>query len=84
MDGRCKNNELVIKRAEYMESSKKLWEEEVMRRKELIALDRELEMERREREKGLLTEYAELHRNIKTEKTHEFRRQLDKQCVRIY
>lgn len=83
MDRRRKRNELIKKRAEYVESGKKLWEEEVVRRQEWSAWDHELETERLGREKKMLSEFAELRRNMQIENAREFRKQLDKQCVSI-
>lgn len=83
IDQRCKKNELIEKRAKYIESGKKFWKEEVARRQEWLAWDHKLEAERLEREKKLLSEYAELCKNKQIENAVEFRKQLDKQCVSI-
>lgn len=66
---------------EDVESGNKLWKEETSRQQELLAQNHKWEMERREREKGLLVEYAALCSRRQKENANKFRKQLDKQCV---
>lgn len=66
---------------EQVENGNKLWKEERTRQQELLAQDSKWEMERREREKALLAEYAELYSRRQIENANKFRKQLDKQCV---
>lgn len=78
-----KNRELANRRIEHVEIGKRLWEEEICRRRELSAQDLRSEMHRREREKRLLTEFSDLRVRKRTENANQFREQLEKQCVSI-
>ncbi|XP_008184806.3 trichohyalin-like [Acyrthosiphon pisum] len=75
-----RNRELANKRIEHVEIGNRLWEEEICRRRELSAQDLRSEMHRREREKRLLTEFADLRARTRTENANRFREQLEKQC----
>ncbi|CAI6361548.1 unnamed protein product [Macrosiphum euphorbiae] len=75
-----KNRELANRRIEHVEIGKRLWEEEICRRRELSAQDLRSEMHRREREKRLLTEFSDLRVRKRTENANQFREQLEKQC----
>lgn len=78
---RLEKKEIAKKRIEHDQSGKKLWEEEVSKRREQLFQDSEREMERRERERRLLVEYAELQRSAQAKNANEIRKNLDKQCV---
>lgn len=80
-DRQHEREELVKRRMEYIESGNKLWKEERARRQEQVDQDHWREMERREREKALVTEYAELRMDTRAENARKFRELLDKQCV---
>jgi len=67
-----------------VEIGKKLWEEEICRRREQSEQDFRSEMYRREREKRLLAEFVDLRRRMQFENAKQFREQLDKQCVSTY
>lgn len=73
--------ERAKRRTDHAEDGKRLWAEETARRHGRLARDRELEAERREREKNLLTEFAELRRKSQIETVNRFKAQLDRQCV---
>jgi len=66
-----------------VEIGNRLWEEEMCRRRERSAQDLRFEMHRLEREKKLLTEFADLRGRTRTENVNRFREQLEKQCVSI-
>lgn len=80
-NGQHERRTLAKKRSEYVESGNKLWKEESAKRQEQLNQDHRREIERREREKALLAEYAELCRNMRVEDARKFRELLDKQCV---
>ncbi|KAL4107288.1 hypothetical protein QTP88_017655 [Uroleucon formosanum] len=75
-----KKRELANRKIEQVEIGNRLWEEEIFRRRELSAQDFQSEMHRREREKKLLTEFADLRARTRTENASRFREQLQKQC----
>ncbi|XP_025208212.1 coiled-coil domain-containing protein 173-like [Melanaphis sacchari] len=75
-----KKKELANKKIEHIDIGKKLWKEEIHRRRERSEQDFQLEMYRREREKKLLTEFVNLRRRLQMENAKQFREQLDKQC----
>lgn len=79
-----KKRELANRKIEQVEIGNRLWEEEIFRRRELSAQDFQSEMHRREREKKLLTEFADLRARTRTENASRFREQLQKQCVSIF
>lgn len=76
-----KGKERAKRRTDHVEDCKRLWAEETARRHGQLARDRELEVERREREKSLLTEFAELRRKSQIETVNRLGAQLDRQCV---
>lgn len=78
-----KKRELANKRIEHVDIGNRLWEEEMCRRRERSAEELRLEMLRREREKKLLTEFADLRKRTRTDNANRFREQLEKQCVSI-
>lgn len=82
-DGQREIRERTNRRIEHAEIGNRLWEEEMGRRRERLAQDRRLETERREREKGLLSEFEELCGRTQAEKANRFREELDEQCVSI-
>ncbi|XP_022168564.1 trichohyalin-like isoform X2 [Myzus persicae] len=79
-EGESKKRELANKRIEHVEIGNRLWEEEICRRRERSAQNLRSEMHRREREKRLLTEFADLRRRTRTDNANRFREQLEKQC----
>jgi hypothetical protein len=80
-NGRLEKKEIAKKKIEHDQSGKKLWEEEISRRREQLFQDSGREMERRERERRLLVEYGELHKFTQIKNANEIRKNLDKQCV---
>lgn len=80
-DAWLKKKEMAKKRMEHVESSKKLWEEEIYRRQEQLSHDYSQEMKRRERERRLLMEFRELCWTTQAKNANELRKNLDKQCV---
>lgn len=80
-NGQHERRTLAKRRTEYIESGNKLWKEEKVKRQDQLNQDYRLEIERREREKMLLAEYAELRKNTRVEDARKFRELLDKQCV---
>lgn len=80
-NGQHERKALAKRRMEYIESGKKLWKEEKAKRQEQLNQDHKREVKRRECEKMLLAEYAELRRNTRAEDARRFRELLDKQCV---
>ncbi|XP_025419505.1 vicilin-like seed storage protein At2g18540 [Sipha flava] len=79
-NGRLEKKEIAKKKIEHDQSGKKLWEEEISRRREQLFQDSGREMERRERERRLLVEYGELHKFTQIKNANEIRKNLDKQC----
>jgi len=66
---------------EYVEIGKRLWEDEKARRHRILVQEHILETERRNREKKLLIEFAELRRRMQEKNAQKFCEQLDTQCV---
>lgn len=79
-EGELKKKELANRRIEHVEIGNRLWEEEICRRREQSAQELQSEMRRCEREKKLLTEFADLRGRMRTENAKRFREQLEKQC----
>ncbi|XP_050055151.1 trichohyalin isoform X4 [Aphis gossypii] len=79
-EGERKKRELANRKIKHVEIGKKLWEEEICRRREQSEQDLRSEMYRREREKRLLTEFVDLRRRMQFENAKQFREELDKQC----
>lgn len=66
---------------ENVEIGKRLWEDEKTRRHRILVQKHVLETERRDREKKLLIEFAELSRRTQKKNAQKFCEQLDTQCV---
>lgn len=82
-DALAMKKERAKRRTDVMVDGRRLWAEEMARRQRQLTRDCEVEAERLEREKRLLTDYVKFCQKKQVETVNQFRAQLDQQCVSI-